>query len=83
MQVYHNLFHLLHLNKVLPEHYVLAEQGGEKAKEAEKYVEKYINSANHSADAYSGIVLFSLQPKVNIKINSKIYTLDFKANISS
>ena len=34
---------------------VLAEQGGEKAKEAEKYVEKYINSANHSADAYSGI----------------------------
>ena len=34
---------------------VLAEQGGEKAKEAESYVEKYINSANHSADAYSGI----------------------------
>lgn len=34
---------------------VLAEQGGEKAREAEKYVEKYIDSANHSADAYSGI----------------------------
>lgn len=34
---------------------VLAEQGGEKAKEAEKYVEKYIDKANHSAAAYSGI----------------------------
>lgn len=34
---------------------VLAEQGGEKAKEAEKYVEQYIDKANHSADAYSGI----------------------------
>lgn len=34
---------------------VLAEQGGEKAKEAESYVIKYINKANHSAQAYSGI----------------------------
>lgn len=34
---------------------VLAEQGGEKAREAEQYVEKYIDKANHSADAYSGI----------------------------
>ncbi len=34
---------------------VLAEQGGEKAVEAEKYVVKYIDKANHSAQAYSGI----------------------------